>query len=147
LSGVVLDEGEDIEAGQFRTSFQEGKFNGKGGAIYGASKRLHQLHGGCRRASGSQQIIADQDALAGLDGIFVNLERVCSVFELIGDLRGLAWQFAGFADGNESGPQPIRQSGGEYKTTGPDTHHYVDLAIRVMFAEFIHQLLKTALVL
>ena len=40
----------------------------------------------------------------GLDGIFVNLERVCSIFELISNLRGLAWQFLGLANGNESGP-------------------------------------------
>jgi hypothetical protein len=37
---VVLDQGEDVEAGQFGAAFQEGQFYGEGGAFDGAAQLL-----------------------------------------------------------------------------------------------------------
>src|SRR5229473_7300291 len=81
---VVLNHRENVDPGQLRAAVQECEFYRKRCADYFAAQLTHQLGGRCRSASGGKQIIADEDALAGLDCILVDLECVRAVLELVG---------------------------------------------------------------
>ena len=53
--------------------------------------------------------------MASLDGIFVDLERVAAVLEVVTDLHRFSGEFSGLADGDESGVQAISEGGSEDK--------------------------------
>src|SRR5947208_670178 len=64
---------------------------------------LHEPCGRGRGTAGSEHIVDDQDALPGSDGVAMNLDAVCTVFEVVFAELHLVGQLFGFADGNEAG--------------------------------------------
>src|SRR5260370_31743628 len=85
---VVLDQGEDVEAAQLLAAVEESELDGEGGAFDCTPELLDEFGGGGGGATGGEQVIANDHALAGLDGVFVDFERVCAVFQGIGHARG-----------------------------------------------------------
>src|SRR5580704_17662974 len=99
---VVLNEGEDVDAVQFFAAVEEGELDGEGGAFDDASELLDELDGGGGGATGGEKIVADDDALAMLYGVFVNLERVRAVLERVGDAGGFGGEFFRLSNRDES---------------------------------------------
>ena len=58
----------------------------------------------CRRngTTGGNEVIDDKDAIAGLKGIRVDLERIGAVFEFVADGHGLARKLSGLTCGDEA---------------------------------------------
>ena len=63
-----------------------------------------RLRGGGCRAAGRQHVVDDQDALAVLDGVFMDLQRIGAVFQLVGLLQLLAGSLPGLRIGMNPAP-------------------------------------------
>src|SRR4051812_32962835 len=56
------------------------------------ARLAREVDGGGGGAAGGEQVVDDDDALAFHDGVLVQLERVGTVLELVGDFVRLGWQ-------------------------------------------------------
>ena len=74
-----------------------------------------EVHG-LKNAFG-EQVIHDEDTLAGLNCVAMNLKRVRPVFQLIFDTERLRGQLAQFSHRHEPSVQPIGQWRGKDKPT------------------------------
>ena len=144
---VVLNQGEDIEAGEFFAAVEEGEFDGEGAAFDGAAELLDEFGGGGSGAAGGEQVVANDDALAGFDGVFVDFEGVGAVFQSIGDAGGFGGEFFRFANGYETGVETIGQSGSEDEAAGFDASYNIDGVTGVVIAKPVDQRVETLLVL
>src|SRR5260370_32075811 len=113
---VVLDQGEDVEAAQLLAAVEESELDGEGGAFDCTPELLDEFGGGGGGATGGEQVIANDHALAGLDGVFVDFERVCAVFQGIGHARGFGGELFGLSNGDETGIEAVGQSGSKNET-------------------------------
>ena len=68
---VVLQQRKHVDAGELRPAVEERELDGEGCAGYLAAELLDQLDGRCGGAAGGEQIVAEQDSLAGLDRVLV----------------------------------------------------------------------------
>ncbi len=134
---VVLDQGEDVEAGEFFAAVEEGEFDGEGEAFDFAAEFLDELGCGRGGAAGGEQVVADDDAVAGGDGVFVDFDRVGAVFEGVGDGARFGGQFFRLSNGDEAGAESIGESGSENKATSFDAGDLIDLVAVVVPAELI----------
>src|SRR5260370_8644467 len=98
-----MDQGEDVEAVQFFAAVEESELDGEGGAFDRAAELLDEFGGGGGGAAGGEQVVANDDALARLDGVFVDFERVCAVLQGIRDAGGFSGELVPLSNGNETG--------------------------------------------
>src|ERR1700740_1519502 len=110
---VVLNEREDIEAVQFAAAIQKGEFYGEGSTVYFAAELLNELGGWGSGAAGGEQVVANDDAISRLDGIFVDFQSIGTVLQCVGDAGGLGWELFWFANWNKAGPQTVGQCRGK----------------------------------
>ena len=96
-------------------------------------------------ASGGEQIVDDQHALAFLDGVLVHLERIRAVFERVIELHRFGGQFAYLAHGNKSGIQTVRESGGEDKSARLHAKNEIDFLIDIVFGKPVDNVAKPTL--
>jgi len=126
-----LQQGEDVLAGQFRAAVEEGQLDHEPQSDDLACHILHQFHGSGRGAAGGQQIVDDEHALTRRDVIAVDLQAICSVFEIVADAHTFRRQLLRFAHGHESGAERVGERGGEDKSAGfdaqEDSNHFLDL--------------------
>src|SRR5262249_23050836 len=80
-----------------------------------------------RRAAGGDESIDDEDALARLDGVLVDLDDVDAIFERVLLADGLPRQLALLADGDEPAPQAVGHGPAEDEAACLDAGHRVDL--------------------
>ena len=93
---VVMQEAEYVVLGKFGAAFEEVEFDGYGEADDFAAELLDELDGRVHGAAGGEQVVDDDDALAVLDGVEMDFERVGAVLEVVvdaGDLRGELFRF------------------------------------------------------
>ncbi len=102
---------------------------------------------GCGCASGGEEIVAEEDVLAGLDGVGVDFERIGGVFELVGDGYCFRGQFFRFANGDESGVETVGESRGENEAARFDSGDDVYFVAVVVLAEAVDERVETARVL
>ena len=91
-----------------------------------AAEPLDQADGGRRRPAGGQHVVDDQDPLADVDGVAVDLEQVGAVLELVLLGLDLPGQLARLADGHEAGAEPVGDRGGDDEPPGLDADDLVD---------------------
>src|SRR5207244_11692901 len=94
---LVHDLTDKLHVLQALTSLEIAELDQNLYADHGCTELSQQPHGRRRGTARGKNIIHDQDRLAGLNGVGVDLERVCPVFEVIrlhdrgpGKLAGLA---------------------------------------------------------
>jgi hypothetical protein len=145
-SFVVLDQREDIEAIQLFAAVEEGELDGEGGTFDSAVQFLDEFGSGGGGAAGGQQVVADDHALAGFDGVFVDFEGVRAVFKGIRDAGGFGGELLGLSDWNEAGVEAVGQSGSKDEAARFDTRHYVNGAADVVLAQPVNQHVKAKLV-
>src|SRR5690606_23649301 len=102
-----------------------------------AADSLDQVHNGTSGSARCQQVIDDQHAMPLSDRIFVHLQRVLSIFEVIRYRNAFRRQFLRFADGDESRPKMCRQRYGKDKTARLDADNGVDLQSLAPFDQFV----------
>ena len=107
-------------------------------------KLLDHVGGGLGGAAGRQQIVADENALAGLDRVFVNLQRVLSVLQVVFPLQDFGRQLLWFANRDEAGVQPIRQRGTKDESARLDAQDQLDVVVDVVLGEGVDQAREAA---
>src|ERR1700710_625777 len=88
---VVVQEAEDVVFLEFGSAFEEVELDGEAQADNLSAELADELHGGLHGAAGGEQVVDDENALAGLDGVEVDLEGVGAVFQVVvhaSSLRG-----------------------------------------------------------
>ena len=81
MPGSVLDEGVDLVVLELRASLQELELDQARDAADHAAAAFDERDRRLRRPAGGQDVVDDQDALALLDRVPVELERGRSVLE------------------------------------------------------------------
>src|SRR6266478_4788247 len=143
---VVLNQGEDVDAGEFLAAVEEGELDGEGCAFDDAAELLDEFYSGGGGASGGEQIVADDDALAGFHGVFMNFEGVRAVLQRVGNAGGLGGELLWLANGNKAGAEPIGQSGGENEAARLDSRNDINRVTLVVFAEAVDEEMESLFV-
>src|SRR2546427_13170182 len=71
----VRDERDDVEAAQLLASFERAQLDEEREGDDLAFELLHELDRTGHGAAGRQEVVHDEDARAGLEGVLVHLER------------------------------------------------------------------------
>src|SRR5260370_991048 len=85
--------------------------------------------------------------MAAADRVFVNLEAVGAVLELIADAYAVRWQLLRFTHRNETRIQRVGQGRREDKSARFDTDNHVDAGVLVMLLEPVDGVMKAPVVL
>ena len=136
---VVVEQAEDVVLGEAFAAAEEVEFDGEGEAGDFAAELFDELDGGFHGAAGGEQVVDEQDALAGLDGVEVDFERVGAVFEIVGDAGYRCGQLARLADGDEAGIEAVGERGAEDESAGFDAEDEVDLAFKIVGGERVDE--------
>ena len=97
----VLDDAGDAPAFEPVAALEEVELDEEREADDLALEPLDELDRALDRAAGREQVVDDQDLLAGLDRVAVDLERVRAVLEGVLDGDRLGRQLAQLADRDE----------------------------------------------
>ncbi len=103
----------------------------------------HQSGGGRGGAAGSQQVVTDENFLAGLHGVLMDFESVGAVLELVRDARRFRRQLFRFSHGDKTRAEPVRQRGSKNESARFHTDHQVHGLAGVVAAKLIHERAKT----
>lgn len=126
--------------GEALAAAEEIELHSEGEAGDLAAQFFDELDGGFHGAAGGKQVIYQQDALAGLNGIAVDLEGVGAVFEIVSDPGYRRGQLARFAHWNKTGVEAVGKRGAEDESARFDAEDEVDLALEVMRGEGVDKL-------
>lgn len=142
-----MEKTEDVVFGELLASFEEVEFDGEGEARDLCSELFHELDGGLHGATGGEQVVYDDDALAGLDGVEVDFKRVGAVLEVVGDLCRGGRQLLRLADGNKACIEAVGHSWPEDEAAGLNAENEIDVFVDVVGGQSVDHLRKASLVL
>src|SRR5450759_5077506 len=109
----VRDDRGDRVAGEPVAALEEPELDEERQSDDLALESLDQLHRPVDGPTRCEQVVHDEDLLARLDRVAVDLQRVGSVFERVLDADGLRRQLAELAYGYEAGAQLVGHRGRE----------------------------------
>src|SRR5215217_3469207 len=124
----VPDEAEELMALDQLPALEELQLDQGGDADDLAAEALDEAGRGPGGAAGGEDVVDDQDPLAGGDGVGVQLQGGGAVLELVLLGLDLVGQLAGLADGHEAGPEVVGDRRGQDEPAGLDPDHLVDVA-------------------
>ena len=133
LHDSVLQQGENIvRRANFWRPLQKCKLYYKSEPDDFASEQLDEP--GDRRggSAGGEDVVDDQDVLAGFDGVGVDLELIGSVFQLILDAPHDGREFLGLANRDETRAERVSHGGGEEVAAGFDADHDIDGSVAIV---------------
>src|SRR5579863_5649884 len=135
-----MQEGLYVVPVELGAAVEEVEFEDEAEAGDAAAEVLDQFGDGGGRASGGEDVVDDQDLLAGNDGVPVNFQRIGAVFERVFDALDGGGQFIRLADGNEAGADGVGEDGSEDEAAGLDANDGGDPGIAIPCAEGIDDL-------
>src|SRR5215210_2680353 len=115
---IVGDERDDVVGLEAGAAVQVGEFYKEGDAGHGTTGVLDELAHRTGGSPGGEQVVDDEDAGTGRDGVIVGFEGVGPVLELVGGGDGLAGEFVGFAGEDEAFAGAVGESGAEDEAAG-----------------------------
>jgi hypothetical protein len=136
---VVVEQAEDVLFGEAFAAAEEVEFDSEGQAGDYAAELLDQLEGCFHGAAGGEQVVDEQDALAGLDGVEVDFEGVGAVFEVVGDAGDGRGELARLAHGDEAGVEAVGERGAEDESARLDAEDEVDFAFEIVRGEGVDE--------
>src|SRR5215813_3203874 len=80
---IVVQQAEDVVLRETLAAFEEVEFDSKSQSCDFAAELLNELDRRFHGAAGGEQVVDENNALAGCDGVHVDLERVGAVFEIV----------------------------------------------------------------
>ena len=86
---------------QASSAFEKLQFNTKQGTDDVGLEVPEQLDAGFYRTTGSEQIVDDPDASAGFDRVGVHVERIATIFKIVGIGVGFIRELARLAHRNK----------------------------------------------
>jgi hypothetical protein len=143
---VVVEQAEDVVVFEAVAAFEEVEFDGEGEAGDLAAQLLDELYRCFHGAAGGEEIVDEDDALAGLDGIHMDLEGVGTVLEVVGDSGHWGGKLARLAHRNEAGIEAVREGGAEDESARLDAQHEVDFLLDVVGGQSVNELGEAGLV-
>ncbi len=93
-----------------------------------AADFLDEIGNAARGATGGEDVIHDDDALAGLDRIRMHLQPISSIFELIGNLHGVRGEFPRLQNGNLAFAELVREGRREDESSALDPDDRIEVA-------------------
>ena len=144
---VVVEEAENVVIGEAGAALEEVELDGEGEADDFSAQLLDELDGGFHGAAGGEQVVDEDDALAGLDGVEMDFEGVGAVFEIIGDAGDGGGKLFGLADGDEAGIKAVSERGSKDEAAGFNAEDEIDLLLEVVGGEGVNELGEAGLVL
>ena len=137
---VIVQEAENVVLPELGSAFEEVEFDGEADAGDFAAELANELDGGLHGAAGGEEIVDDNDALAGLDGVEVDFEGVGAVFQVVVDAGDGGGELFGLADGDEARVEAVGERRAEDETAGLNAEDEVDLAADVVGGEGVDEL-------
>jgi len=141
-----MEEAEDVVILEAIATFEEIEFHGEREAGNFSAELLHEFYGCFHGAAGGEEVVDEDDALAGLNCVIVNLEGVGAIFEVVGDTGDGSGELARLAHGDESGVEAVGEGGAEDESAGLDAEDQVDLLFDVVRSEGVNELGEAGLV-
>src|SRR5260370_19953498 len=102
ISSIIVQQREHVVPRQFLATSKKIQLDHKCQSRNLPAQSARQLRSRDRRASRSQQIVDDQNALTFSDRIFLALHRVASEFQFVADLHRFGGRLSGLANRDES---------------------------------------------
>src|SRR5262249_14600896 len=146
-SFVVVQEREHLCIGKLLAAIEEVELHHESHARDFGAQGFRQLDAGVSRAASGQQVVDNDHPLPRLDRIFVNLQRVDAILQLVTPFHRLGREFVGLADRNEAGIQAVGQRRTEDEATGLDGQYDIDLGVEIVLGESVDERGKTYFVL
>ena len=141
-----MKQAENVVFGEALAAFEEVEFDCEGEAGDFSAELLDELYGGFHGAAGSEEIVYEDDALAGLDGVEMDFKGVGAVLKIVGNAGDGSGELAGLAYGNEAGVEAVSEGGAEDEAAGFDAEDEVDFAGNVVSRERINELRKSCFI-
>ncbi len=117
------------DVGQEAAARKRGELDQEARADAGAAGAADQLDAGSGGSAGCDQVVDDEGALAGLDGVGVHLDDVAPVLEGVLDLVRVPRKLPALAHEAEARTEDQRHRGAEQEATGLDAEHAVDAGV------------------
>src|ERR1035441_8452476 len=136
---LVVQQREHVVALELVAAFEAVQFDHKSQATDFGAQRFRHRGGGAGGAAGGQQIVADDDALARLDRILVDLQRVVAVLQFVLPLHNVSRQLLGFAHRNEACVQAVGQRRPKDESPRLDAQNQINVLVDVMLGEGIDE--------
>lgn len=96
-----------------------------------------ELSGGGGGATGCEEVVDEDEVIARGDRVFVDFDDGFAVFEGVGDLASFPWEFAFFADEDETAAEAVGDGGGEDEAASVDADDFIDWVVLEGFAEAV----------
>jgi hypothetical protein len=142
-----VEKAEDVVVGEAVAAAEEVEFDGDAEGGDFAAQALDEFDGGLHGAASGEEVVDDDDALAGTDGVLVDLEGVGAVLEIVLDGFSGGGELAGFADGDKAGVEAVGERGAEDKAAGFDAEDDVYVLADVVLREGVDELGEAGAVL
>src|ERR1035437_7370639 len=126
-----------IHRPQFRRTPEVRQVDDEAGRDHIGADLAQQLHRSLRGAAGGDQVVDQDHALAGMNGVGVHLHFIEAVFQRVGDAHGGMRQLAPLADRHEAGGDLMRYRAAENEAARLDARDLVDLVARPWLHQFI----------
>ena len=121
-----------------------GQVDDEGAADDLAAQPLHQLDAGFGGAAGGEQVVDQQDAFAGQDGIVVHLDHRLAVFQRVGLGDHRPGQLALLADRHEAGGELVRHRAAEDEAAGLEPDDLVEAHAGIGVQQLVDRHAKAA---
>src|SRR5262245_35673889 len=125
-SGSVFEHRMDVLTLQPGASVQRHELDEECERVHLATEPTHQIARGARGAARGEEIVHDEHALPGPDGILVHFEAIGPVFEIVRGPHGFRRQLPFLAHRREPRVDPIRDGGPEDEAAALDADDDVD---------------------
>src|SRR3989442_9570170 len=142
-----LQMGNHVVSRQVVRPFEEFELDQEADPDDAPPELVHQAGRRLRGPAGGEQVVDDDDGLARLDRIFMNLEYCRAILERVGFRNLLAGQLALLAYGNEAGVEQVGERPSEDEAARLDPDDQLDGLAAIGPRHDVHGLAKGASVL
>lgn len=111
-----------------------------------AVQKLDKLRDCASRSAGRKNVINNEDLLAGLDGVRMDLKLIGSVLQIVLDACYQGREFLRLPNRDKSGSECVCHSGREKVAACLDTNDDIDGVCEVVLLKGINGLAKTVLI-
>ena len=144
---VVVEEAEDVVVREARASVEEVELDGESQADDFSAQLFDELDGGLHGAAGGEEVVDEDDALAGLDGVEMDFEGVGAVFQIVRDASDGGGKLFRLAYGDEAGIEAVSERGTKDEAAGFNAKDEIDLLLEVVGGKGVNELGEAGLVL
>ena len=108
---------------------QKQELNQESHADYLPPQATDEINRGAHRAARGEQVVCQQDPMAGKQGVLVDLKGIGAVLQGIRGALRLIWQLPGLSDQGRPRMKLIGQRGGDNESSCLDANHQVNVPI------------------